>query len=113
MIDSAPLLRRAERVTPLAGTVVKKREFLGTPHYASLEALQHCMDGGDGFDLHRSDVYSAGATLFELLMGELPVKVPKAKQYVLPAYEKAILHSVRTRRTPMSCCRPPPRSGWC
>ena len=85
---------------PAAGTVLKPGEFLGTAAYSSLEALQHYLDqeGGGGFDLQRNDSYAAGVTLFELLTGALPVVVAEEEEYLLPAYEAAILRSVLARR---------------
>ena len=88
---------------PAAGTVLKPGDFQGTIPYASLEALQHCLDGDGSFDLHRSDVYSAGVTLFQLLVGTLPVDpaVPRGPaMYAVAAHELAILQSVLTRRIP-------------
>ncbi len=103
---------------PVAGAVLKPGEFLGTAAYTCLEALQHYIHGesGDGaFDLQRADRYSAGATLFELLTGELPVMVLE-DEYELLAYEAAILRWVLARRihTPAAAhgaCRCRPLAG--
>ncbi len=105
----------------MAGTVLKPGEFLGTAVYSSLEAVQNFSDeegggGGGGFDLQRDDSYAAGATLFELLTGELPVVVAEEDEFLLPAYEAAILQLVLARRIRLSvaargACRCRPLAG--
>ena len=86
----------------MAGAVLKPGEYLGTVVYSSLEALQHLLGrkgGGGGFDLQRADSYSAGATLFQLLTGKLPLVVPdEEEEYPLLACEAAILQWVLARR---------------
>ncbi len=52
-------------------------ELLGTPPYMSPEQLR----GSQKTD-HRSDLYSLGCTLFELLTGETPFQGPTAVNYV-------------------------------
>ena len=89
----------------MAGAVLKPGEFLGTAAYSSLEALQHVIHaegGAGGFDLQRNDSYSAGAMLFHLLTGALPVVLPEEEEYELIyellAHEAAILRWVLARR---------------
>lgn len=59
----AKLTNPAQRDLTLTGT----RQVMGTPRYMSPEQ----MDAPQSVD-HRSDIYSAGVILYELLTGELP-----------------------------------------
>ena len=50
--------------------------FQGNPAYACPEALRNGRTG-KRYDLALADSYSVGATLFQLLTGELPVRAPR------------------------------------
>jgi hypothetical protein len=49
-------------------------ELVGTVEYCCLEAVQHALRKRHGFDLAAADMYSIGATLYELLTGEMLVR---------------------------------------
>ncbi|MCU0712979.1 MAG: bifunctional serine/threonine-protein kinase/formylglycine-generating enzyme family protein [Pirellula sp.] len=61
-------------------------DLLGTPHYMSPEQASGRADSLDG----RSDIYSMGVVLFELLTGKLPFE----------GSESVVIHSIRTLKPP-------------
>ncbi len=61
-------------------------DLLGTPHYMSPEQASGQADSLDG----RSDIYTMGVILFELLTGRLPFEGPEA----------VIINSIRTLKPP-------------
>lgn len=53
-----------------ASRLTQEGRFLGTPHYSSPEQLR-----GEAVD-RRSDIYSLGATLYEMIAGHPPIEAP-------------------------------------
>src|SRR5262249_3743740 len=74
-----------------AGRLTAPGEFHGTLAYAAPEEVGGGAEGGDT----RSDVYSLGVVLYELVTGRLPIEVDGALSDVV----RRIVHG------------PPPRSG--
>jgi hypothetical protein len=77
---------------------------VGTLPYSCLEAVQHSTGTGGGLDLRLADAYSAGATLFELLTGRLPVEISDEDRHRedqlddiarISAWEQRLLRRVR------------------
>ncbi len=76
----------------------------GTPSYMSMEAVQRSVGSGGHFDLRAADAYGAGATLFQLLTGRLPIEVSEEELRVddelehharMLAWERRLLSRVR------------------
>ncbi len=67
-------------IAQLQSDIIKPRSFMGTPAYCSPEQM-----AGKDLD-NRSDIYSLGVMMFEMLTGEKPIK---AEVNSLPAWQKA------------------------
>ncbi len=67
-------------IAQLQSDIIKPRSFMGTPAYCSPEQM-----AGKDLD-NRSDIYSLGVMMFEMLTGEKPIK---AQVNSLPAWQKA------------------------
>ncbi len=68
----------ARSVEPDEDGLTASLEFLGTPNYASPEQLI----GANGLVDTRSDIYSLGVLLYEMLTGQLPIE----RDYGLPVF---------------------------
>ncbi|HEY9695207.1 MAG TPA: serine/threonine-protein kinase [Oculatellaceae cyanobacterium] len=69
-------------IAQLQSDIIKPRSFMGTPAYCSPEQML-----GKELD-NRSDIYSLGVMMFEMLTGEKPIK---AEINSLPGWQKAHL----------------------
>lgn len=83
-------------VVDVVGTATKLGQFLGTPAYMSPEQAEGSMD----IDT-RSDIYSLGALLCELLIGSPPVKLDDLGE----RGQEEIRHLVREGKTAMPSTR--------
>lgn len=75
----------SDRTSPL---LTEPGQWLGTPEYMSPEQAE----GASGAVDIRSDVYSLGVLLYELLCGERPLELPDPRQVGLSNLLEVILH---------------------
>ncbi len=103
-------IARMRDVSATTGNLTQTGAVMGTPHYMSPE---QCL--GEELD-HRSDIYSIGIVLYEMLTGTVPFNSPASTAVIIqhvnqpppplrsinisiaPAVEAVVLHALQKRR---------------